>query len=669
MSHSHRAHWQNPRGCGSAVDGGQQSQTRASLASGAGLRKLRVSLAGAEDMGLMPRLLSRAFGLARLDPAALAVLLAATMLHIAVVALVATFPAERQAAHGHDHAADEAVAGLVALSGALSSSNDRHETLSDADRRRLDAVAVGFATHGAQQQLRVWSDDGDLVYRSPADRGRVAAPSRDRVTSRRPWSVEQDAADGVPAALVTYLPGPGGRGVWATVQPLAPVRSAEAAERRAVYTYFGVFGALLWLAALPVSLRLAKMVADRWDPRRRRLLKRVARGLAAGEFELHYQPKVDLSTGEIDGVEALVRWRRQGELMAPAEFLPAVEQSPLIRQLTLFVLDAALRQAGEWKREGPAIPVAVNLAAANLADPRLPDDVADALRRHDIRPSELTLEVTETAVIDDDAAAGRTLRQLAELEVQVSIDDFGTGHSSLARLSRHPFGELKIDRSFVMELTGQERPIVATIIRLAKTLNLRVVAEGVEDQATLNALRTLGCDVAQGYLLSRPVPASEIPQVIARLHGMARTAGAVHALLDDVRESLALDAAFVAEFVADEQVFHFTRGDEFFAPPEGGAQALEDSYCARVVSGVFPNLMRDAKNEPGPRELPVTEQHGIGAYIGVPLHRPDGSLYGTLCGLADRARPDLTDQQVATLADFGERIAPLLDHANLASST
>jgi GAF domain-containing protein len=190
----------------------------------------------------------------------------------------------------------------------------------------------------------------------------------------------------------------------------------------------------------------------------------------------------------------------------------------------------------------------------------------------------------------------------------------------------------------------------------------------VEDRATLNALRALGCDVAQGYVLSPPVPAAELPQVIGRLHGLAQAAETVRALLDDVRDSLGLDAAFVAEFIADQQVFHITRGGEPFATHDGAGQALEDSYCARVISGVFPNLIRDAQNEPGPRDLPVTDLRGIGAYIGVPLHRPDGTLYGTLCGLAERPRPDLTDEQVATLANFGKRIAPLLDHAHLAYS-
>jgi EAL domain-containing protein (putative c-di-GMP-specific phosphodiesterase class I) len=620
----------------------------------------------------MWRLLSGALGLSRLDRTATAVLLAATVLHVVVMVLVAMGAAGKEAGDVRGGATDEAAAGLVTLS-ALVPSVDAADgkRLSPRDRRQLNAALARLEAAGVHQRLRVWWSDGTVAYRSPGDHGRLSAPSREHSMRGMPWSVEQPAADGRAAALVTYAPVLSGGvldGVLEGARPLAPVQADEAAERRGVYIYFGVFGVLVWLAGLPASLRLARMVADRWDPRRRRLLRRVARGLDAGEFELHYQAKVELATGEIDGVEALVRWRREGKLLAPAEFLAVVEQSHLIRPLTLFVLDAALRQAHTWEREGRAIAVAVNLAPANLADPRLPDDVADALVRHAVGASQLTLEVTETAVIEDDATAGRALRRLASLGVRLSIDDFGTGHSSLSRLSRHPFGELKIDRSFVKELIGQERPMVATIIRLAKTLNLRVVAEGVEDLATLNALRTLGCDVAQGYVLSRPVPAAELPGAVAHLEALSRTAEAVRSLLDEVRAELDLDAAFVAEFVDEAQVFRFTSGGESFATDEGAAQALDDSYCSRVVAGVFPNLIPDARNDPGARELPVTELRGIGAYIGVPLHRPDGTLYGTLCGLADRPRRDLTDREVATLARFGERIAPLLDRAHLSAS-
>jgi GAF domain-containing protein len=143
----------------------------------------------------------------------------------------------------------------------------------------------------------------------------------------------------------------------------------------------------------------------------------------------------------------------------------------------------------------------------------------------------------------------------------------------------------------------------------------------------------------------------------------------VRSLLDTVRETLRLDAAFIAEFVEDHQVFRITSGDsEMFGTREGGGQALCDSYCARVVDGVFPNLIADAQQHEGARRLPVTQEREIGSYIGVPLHRADGSLYGTLCGLTSTARPDLGEDAVATLTQFGKHVTPMLDDAHLVVS-
>jgi EAL domain-containing protein (putative c-di-GMP-specific phosphodiesterase class I) len=453
--------------------------------------------------------------------------------------------------------------------------------------------------------------------------------------------------------------------VFEMSQPLGPVLEAEADKAGGIWIFFAAAGLLGWLAALPLSRRLARMASSAWAPGGGRLLRRLRRGIIEGELELHYQPKLNLATGELDGVEALVRWRRDGVLVPPGEFLPAIEGSTLIRRLTLFVLDAGLAQAREWDDEGRPVRVAVNLAAANLHDRRIVGDVSDALARHGVDPSRLTLEVTETSVFEDEEDAGAVLEQLAALGVCLSVDDFGTGHSSLARVTRHPFTEVKIDRSFVMELTREHRPIVATIIRLARTLDLRVVAEGVEDEATLNALRGLGCDVAQGFLLARPVPARDLDDAVAHLPRLATSAEGVRALLEEIRDVLGLDAAFVAEFVEADEVFVVAAGDsEAFKTQEGRRQPLHESYCSRVVSGVFPNLITDARADPLTRDLPPTER--IGAYIGVPIRRTDGRLYGTLCGLGHGPRPDLTDVQVATLEAFGDRIAPLLDSAHLA---
>lgn len=210
-------------------------------------------------------------------------------------------------------------------------------------------------------------------------------------------------AGGPRARLSVYLPvRSDGRvlGYAELSQPIGRLLADEAAQGARTFWRSVVGGALLWLVLLPVWLRMAGLAGRAWAPRRRRLLRRLRRAIGDGELQLHYQPKVDLVSGELDGVEALVRWQRDGNLVSPSAFLPVVEQSPLIRSLTLFVLDAALAQAREWELEGRPMRVAVNLAPVSLVDPRLVEDVAAALRRHGVEPARLTLELTETAVLD-----------------------------------------------------------------------------------------------------------------------------------------------------------------------------------------------------------------------------------------------------------------------------
>jgi EAL domain-containing protein (putative c-di-GMP-specific phosphodiesterase class I) len=610
----------------------------------------------------------------RLDASTLWVLLGATVAHAAMVVAVALASAGSQRDDARQGSIDEAKSQAAVVAAFVPRLVAGHGPLATAERQDLDTTWATLGTQSSPRGLRIWRPDGSLLYRSPGEPLVHALPFTPGSMPDHDWSaVERDSRqDG--AHLDIYMPVISRGQVVAVVglaQPLAPLLADESAQGRGTFWTFIVGGALLWLLLAPAWLLLARVVARAWNPGRRRLLRRVRRALEHGELELHYQPKVALASGELDGVEALVRWRRDGRMVPPGEFLAAVEASPLIRPLTLYVLDAALAQAREWELARLPIRVAVNLAAANLVDPRLVEDVAAALRRHRVEPAMLTLELTETAVLDDEDAGAATLVGLSELGVTLSVDDFGTGYSSLSRVSRHPFTELKIDRSFVSELSHQQRPMVATIVRLAKTLGLRVVAEGVEDEASLNALRALGCDVAQGHLLSRPVPAADLAQAVAHLPALARTAADVRSLLDEVRQSLALDAAFVAEFVETDEIFRWTSSNDSgaFDLQEGASQALEDSYCGRLAAGVFPNLVRDARNHPLACGLPITERQGIGAYIGVPLHRSDGTLYGTLCGLAKRPRPDLADDEVATLADFGRRISPLLDSAHLAVST
>jgi diguanylate cyclase (GGDEF)-like protein len=241
-------------------------------------------------------------------------------------------------------------------------------------------------------------------------------------------------------------------------------------------------------------------------------------GLDRGELTVYYQPKVDPQLGRVLGVEALVRWQHPVHgLLMPPDFLPLADRSGLMPKLTRQVLDGALAQLARWRANGLDLTVAVNLAASDLLDPDLPGDVARLLAQRDIPPTCLALEVTEDGVIADPEGAAATLDAIARLGVRIALDDFGTGWSSLAHLRRLPVAELKIDRSFVTDMAtnADDAAIVRTTLDLARSLRLRIVAEGVEDDDTWELLAGLGADAIQGYVLSRPLPAAQIDAWLA----------------------------------------------------------------------------------------------------------------------------------------------------------
>jgi diguanylate cyclase (GGDEF)-like protein len=252
---------------------------------------------------------------------------------------------------------------------------------------------------------------------------------------------------------------------------------------------------------------------DPYSAERLALLGELRRALDKDELVLHFQPKVALESGETIGVEALVRWQHPARgLLGPGDFLSLAERTGLIADITRWVLDAAVRQCGEWRREGIDLPVAVNLAAANIVDSTLPDAVAETLRRWDVPGDRLECEISEDTVMGDPRRATDVLERLRALGVRLSLDDFGTGHSSLSYLKRLPLDEVKIDRSFVIGMAedSSDAAIVRSTIDLARHLGLAVVAEGVETAEVLDVLASLECDVAQGFLLSRPLPAGEL---------------------------------------------------------------------------------------------------------------------------------------------------------------
>jgi diguanylate cyclase (GGDEF)-like protein len=253
--------------------------------------------------------------------------------------------------------------------------------------------------------------------------------------------------------------------------------------------------------------------ADSHDSQQLGLIGELHKALIEDELVLHYQPKVATDTGRTVGVEALVRWQHPTRgLVPPDDFIPQAEDDEIIVHLTDAVLDQALRQHREWRDGGTVLPVAVNIAAGGLHDHAFPDRVAAALAAHDVAGEMLTLEITETSIISDPATAKTILGRLRDLGVRLSIDDFGTGYSSMAYLQGMPLTELKIDRSFVSAIheSAGDEAIVRAILELGRALGLRVVAEGVENAEALAVLEAMGCPFAQGYYMSRPLPAADL---------------------------------------------------------------------------------------------------------------------------------------------------------------
>jgi diguanylate cyclase (GGDEF)-like protein len=254
---------------------------------------------------------------------------------------------------------------------------------------------------------------------------------------------------------------------------------------------------------------------DRYSPERLALLSELRGAIQRGELILHYQPKADLRSGRVVGMEALVRWQHpERGLLLSDEFVPLAEPTGLIGPLTRHVIDEALRECRAWSDGGIDLHVAVNLSARNLEDPRIPDLVARSLERWNLEPDALALEITESAILQEPVRVMQVVTALAGMGIRLMIDDFGTGYSSLAYLRRLPVSALKIDKSFVMGMLREENDavIVRSTIDLGRNLGLEVVAEGVESAELWTRLAAMGCDVAQGFHLSPPMAPEEVPR-------------------------------------------------------------------------------------------------------------------------------------------------------------
>lgn len=249
----------------------------------------------------------------------------------------------------------------------------------------------------------------------------------------------------------------------------------------------------------------APLAATSAPPQLRITPERILRGLINREFFVEFQPKIALETGRVVGAEALARWRSaEFGIVSPVIFIPVVEQAGLMREVTDCILSSAMSQGRKLIERNPGFTIAVNISASLMSDLTLPDRIEEILRREDISPPSLTVEITETSAMADIDRANDILVRLRIKKISTAIDDFGTGYSSLAALARLPFSELKIDQSFVKgcESDDDMMKIVDASVALAKAFNMKVVAEGVESPQALDIIRRIGCDVAQGFLFA-----------------------------------------------------------------------------------------------------------------------------------------------------------------------
>jgi diguanylate cyclase (GGDEF)-like protein len=256
---------------------------------------------------------------------------------------------------------------------------------------------------------------------------------------------------------------------------------------------------------------------DANDADRLALAAELRRAIEEEQLVLYYQPKAALASGLVVGVEALVRWEHpERGLVPPNDFIPVAERTGLIKPLSRYVLGVALRQCRDWNAEGRDLHVAVNLTIPDLLDLTLPDYIAGLLGETGVRADQLELEITESTILADPFRVHQVLTRFNEMGIGLAIDDFGTGYSSFAYLKRLPVQTIKIDRSFVMGMCEDESDatIVRSTVDLARNLGLGVVAEGVESQEIWDALHAQGCSLAQGYFISRPVPADELARVL-----------------------------------------------------------------------------------------------------------------------------------------------------------
>jgi len=387
--------------------------------------------------------------------------------------------------------------------------------------KHFDEAALAAERSGDLASLAVWDTQGRIVYatdHSQIDKQYLPPPAvKEALAQHKTVSLLQhhptspiDKTDGKQVQVAVPLYGADGKAqaAFEIHVPYAPIQATITSRTHRID--FILLGAmLLFMAAIwPRLLAASRALKEQSDPEKKLLLAELRKAIDEEQLELHYQPKVDLRTGAVPSVEALVRWNhpKKGRI-SPAEFMTVASGSDLMGPLTVHLIELALRDCAAWRKAGVTAGVAVNLSAANVLDEQLPAEVDRLLAKWDLPSKSLGFELTEAAIQADPEKAGLVMRDLADRGIRLGLDDFGTGYSSLAVLRDLPIREIKVDRAFVNGLTSSsaDETIVRSTIGLAHDLDLSVTAEGVEDEDTLRHLAELGCDEAQGYFFSKPL--------------------------------------------------------------------------------------------------------------------------------------------------------------------
>lgn len=395
-------------------------------------------------------------------------------------------------------------------------------------RSAFGELEVATRQSDAIVESRLWRGDGKLLRttatrkvdqnpKTPPQMGRVARGlSATSLLQPGDRSKPRSRTVGTDVSVTTPLSTPSG-GPRQALQVITsdPVADVNTNVNQDIRLLLALIAAGLYALLLPTLLRTSRTVAAWHRARHTGLQRELGGAISRGELSLHYQPKLDLATDRPSGVEALLRWNHPKRgLLTAGEFIPQVEGSEVMGPLTDFVVEEVLDQIVEWIGRDLRLDVAINIPPSSLADPRFPDAIANRLAQRGLKGGCLVLEVTEQAI--GGAVSVECLEGLRELDVMLSLDDFGTGHASLARLDSLPLSEFKIDRSLTMKLESQtESPLVESIVVLAHELGMRVVAEGVETAELAERVRAAGCDLAQGYGGARPMPPPQLEAWLA----------------------------------------------------------------------------------------------------------------------------------------------------------